>query len=49
MLETKQTKIEIRMSIQEKERIKEYAAAHDLSISELVRIALNQIIGGKQK
>jgi len=48
MLDTKQTKIEIRMSIQEKEAIKEYAAAHNLSISELVRIALNQKIGGSK-
>lgn len=46
MLENKTTKIEIRMSIQEKEAIKEYAAAHNLSISELVRLALNQKIGG---
>lgn len=48
MKENKTTKIDIRMSIQEKEIIKEYAAAHNLSISELVRMALNQIIGGQK-
>jgi predicted DNA binding CopG/RHH family protein len=46
MAEAKQAKIEIRMSIQEKDAIKEYAAAHNLTVSELVRIALNKTIGG---
>ena len=48
MADTKQAKIEIRMSVQEKDIVKEYATAHSLSVSELVRMALNQIIGGKK-
>lgn len=48
MKEAKQTKLDVRMSIQEKEIIKEYAAAHNLTISELVRMALNQVIGGNK-
>lgn len=49
MKENKNTKIDVRMSQQEKELLKAFAADRNLTISELVRQALNQIIGGKTK
>lgn len=40
MKENKSVRIEIRLTPREKELIKEYACAHDISVSELVRMAL---------
>ena len=37
MRETKTTKLEIRLTNSEKEKIKEYAAAHNKTVSEVVR------------
>lgn len=48
MRDNKNTKIDIRMSIQEKEQLKEYAAAAGMSISEFVRMAIYHQIGGKK-
>lgn len=49
MKENKTTKIDIRMTAQEKEQLKAFAEGRNISISELVRQALNNIIGGIQK
>lgn len=46
MKENKTTKIDVRMSQQEKEALKAYAEAHNTTISELVRMALNNIMRG---
>lgn len=43
----KTTKLDVRMSQQEKEILKEFAAERNITMSELVRQALNYIIGGK--
>ena len=40
MKENKSVRIEIRLTPREKELIKEYASAHNTTISELVRLAL---------
>lgn len=48
MKENKSTKIDIRISQEEKERFKAFAAERDLSLSELVRMALNYIVGGQK-
>ncbi len=48
MKENKTTKIDIRMTTQEKEQLKEFAEGCNITISELVRQALNNIIGGFQ-
>lgn len=48
MKESKSTKIEIRMTESEKAQLKQFAQDLGVTISELVRIALTQIIGGKQ-
>ena len=49
MKESKTTKIDIRLTTQEKERLKQFAAERKTTISELVRQALNQIMGAAQK
>lgn len=49
MKDNKTTKIDVRMSQQEKEQLKAYAAEHETTISELVRQALNYIMRGNQK
>ena len=41
MKESKTTKIDIRLTTQEKERLKQFAAERKTTISELVRQALN--------
>ena len=46
MKENKSTKIDIRISQEEKERYKAFAAAHDMTLSDLIRQAINNIIGG---
>lgn len=40
MKETKNLTIEFRLTAKEKELIKEYAAAHNLTVSEFIRITL---------
>ena len=42
--ETKDTKIDFRLTKAEKEYIKEYAAAHNMSVGELIRMALDRLI-----
>ena len=48
MKDNKTTKIDVRMTIQEKEQLKQFAESRKITISELVRQALNNIIGGIQ-
>ena len=48
MKDIKTVKLDIRLTAAEKELIKKFAADHNLTMSELVRSALNQIIGGFQ-
>ena len=44
MKEIKDKKIDFRVSATEKERIKEYAEEHEMTVSELLRAALNRFI-----
>ena len=48
MKETKTTKIDIRLTETEKAQLKQFAAERNLTVSELIRMALNQIYGGNQ-
>ena len=48
MRENKTTKIDIRISQEEKDRFKAYAAERNVSLSELVRMALNYVVGGQK-
>lgn len=42
--ETKETYLKMRVTTKEKERVKEYAEAHDMTISELMRMALDRLM-----
>ena len=43
MKETKQENIKVRITPKEKERIVEYCEAHNITISEFIRIAVSRI------
>lgn len=47
MKETKNKFIKVRVTEKEQEQITEYAAAHNITISEMIRAALARMIGGK--
>ena len=47
MKENKDYQIKVRLTQTERAQVQEYAAAHSLTISELVRQALYRMIGGK--
>ena len=49
MRDNKSKKLDVRVTESEKELIKKYAEERNLTISELVRLALTQIIGGNTK
>lgn len=49
MKENKNVRIEIRMTPIEKEKLKEFAAKHNTTISELVRQALTEFINKLEK
>ena len=42
--ETKDTFFKMRMTKEEKEYLKEYAEAHDMTLSDLIRMALDRVI-----
>jgi antitoxin component of RelBE/YafQ-DinJ toxin-antitoxin module len=42
--ETKETYLKMRVTTKEKERVKEYAEAHNMTVSELMRMALDRIM-----
>ena len=42
--ETKETYLKMRVTTKEKERVKEYAEAHDMTVSELMRMALDRLM-----
>lgn len=44
MKENKQENIKVRITPKEKERIVEYCEAHNLSISEFIRIAVSRML-----
>ena len=46
MKENRDYQLKVRLTNSEKEKLVEYAAAHEMKISELVRWALKNIIGG---
>ena len=46
MKENKDFQIKVRLTQTERRAVQEYAAAHNLSISELVRQALYRYLGG---
>ena len=48
MKEKREYQLKVRLTNSEKERVTEFAAAHNITISELVRQALNYIIGGNK-
>ena len=49
MKEIKDKKIDFRVSAQEKDKIKEYAAAHNLTVGDLIRLALNRVMAIEEK
>ena len=49
MKEIKDKKIDFRVSAAEKERIKEYAEMHDMTVGELIRAALNRFMAIDEK
>lgn len=49
MKEIKDKKIDLRVSAAEKERIKEYAEEHDMTVGELIRSALNRFMAIENK
>lgn len=42
--ETKNQKIDVRVTTAEKTRIREYAEAHDMTIGDLIRMALTRMM-----
>ncbi len=48
MKENRDYQLKVRLTNSEKEKLLEYAAAHELTISDLVRAAIYRFIGGKQ-
>lgn len=49
MKENKSVQIKFRLTESQKQKVEEYAAAHDLTISEVMRLALNELLGGEKK
>lgn len=48
MKETKNTFIKARVTQTEQERLQNYAKAHNMTMSELIRMALYRVIGGNE-
>lgn len=48
MKENKDSQIKVRLTQTERKAVQEYAAAHNLTISELVRQALYRMLGGNK-
>ena len=49
MKENKDLQIKVRITASQKAQIEEYCAASGLNTSQLVRLALQEILGGKTK
>lgn len=49
MKEIKNTKIELRLTQQDKDRIKEYADKHNMTMSEFIRFACEKIFQEENK
>lgn len=49
MKDNKNVRIEIRMTPKEKEYLKQFAEAHNLTVSEAVRIALSNLMNKEEK
>lgn len=49
MKERRNQKIEIRFTEREKQELQDYAAAHDITVSELVRMALYKVMAQKEE
>lgn len=49
MKENKDIQIKVRITASQKESIDKYCAASGLNISQLMRLALNEILGGLEK
>ena len=47
MKENKTVQIKFRLTESQKEQVEQYCEAHDITISELMRQALNEYLGGK--
>ena len=47
MKENKDYQLKVRLTQTERQQLVEYAAAHNMTMSELVRLALNRVLGGK--
>lgn len=45
MKENKEYQLKVRLTLAERDLVKEYAAAHNMTISELVRMALDRVMG----
>ena len=48
MKENKAVQIKFRLTESQKKQVEEYAAAHNLNVSEVMRLALNELLGGKK-
>lgn len=49
MRENKTVQIKFRLTESQKQQVEEYAAAAGLNISEVMRLALNELLGGNKK
>lgn len=47
MKEIKEVQIKVRITPKEKEKIMEYCKLHSLTISQFLRMAINEVLGGK--
>ena len=47
MKENKTVQIKFRLTESQKKQVEEYAAAHDLNVSEVMRLALNELLAKK--
>lgn len=48
MRENKSVQIKVRITPTEKEKLQEYCESRDLTISQCVRYAIKELLGGKQ-
>jgi hypothetical protein len=48
MKENKAVQIKFRLTESQKKRVEEYAAAHDLNVSEVMRLALKEFFESRQ-
>jgi hypothetical protein len=48
MKDIRNTKLELRVTQAEKQKIKDYAAAHDMTVAEVIRVCCEKIFNQKE-